>query len=148
MSSHASRKQQNFTVHESGARQAWPDQVVRLPGVELPGKAFLRDKLGLTGCEISINSLKPGAGMPFYHAHQQNEEIYIFIQGSGQLQVDDEVIEVREGTTVRIAPAGMRTWRNNSNEPLLYIVIQARENSLQQCALDDSVLPQRAVSWS
>ena len=35
----------------------------------------LHDKLGLTGAEVSINTLPAGAGVPFVHAHKQNEEI-------------------------------------------------------------------------
>lgn len=147
MLNHKSRNGKNFTTYESGARKEWPDHVVQLPGLDLPGKQFLKDKLNLTGCEISINSLKPGTGMPFYHTHQQNEEVYIFIQGKGQMQVDGEVIEVQEGTIVRIAPNGLRTWRNNSKEPLLYIIVQMRENSLNQYGLGDGVVPEKAVSW-
>ena len=33
----------------------------------------LHDILGLTGAEVSINQLPAGAGVPFVHAHQQNE---------------------------------------------------------------------------
>jgi mannose-6-phosphate isomerase-like protein (cupin superfamily) len=86
--------------------------------------------------------------MPIYHQHQQNEEVYIFIQGKGQIQIDDEVTEVQEGTIVRIAPKGERTWRNNSNEPLLYIIIQARENSLTQYSLGDAIIPEKEVNWT
>ena len=32
----------------------------------------LHDKLGLTGAEVSINTLPAGAGVPFVHAHKQN----------------------------------------------------------------------------
>lgn len=147
MSNHKSRNGKNFTAFESGTRMEWPDHVVQLPGVDLLGKQFLKGKLNLTGCEISLNSLKPGTGMPFYHTHQQNEEVYIFIQGKGQMQVDGEVIEVQEGSVVRIAPSGVRTWRNNSKEPLLYIVVQMRENSLNQYGPGDGVVPEKAVSW-
>lgn len=91
--------------------------------------------------------MAPGAGMPIYHQHQQNEEVYIFIQGKGQVQVDGEVIDVHEGSIVRIAPNGERTWRNNSDEPLLYIIIQMRENSLEQYGLGDAKVPEKVVSW-
>lgn len=147
MSNQKPRNGKNFTAYESGARKEWPDHVVQLPGLEIPGKHFLKDKLGLTACEISVNSLKPGTDMPFYHTHQQNEEVYIFIQGKGQMQVDGEVIEVQEGTIVRIAPNGVRTWRNNSKEPLFYIVAQMKENSLIQYGLGDGVVQEKAVSW-
>lgn len=139
----------NFTAYETGARKDWPQHTVTLPGLgDIPGKHFLKDMLGFTGCEISINSMAPGAGMPIYHRHEQNEEVYIFIQGQGQVQVDGEVINVREGSIVRIAPAGERIWRNNSNEPLLYIVIQTREKSLSQYGLADASVPEKAVAWA
>jgi len=143
------KKGTNFTAYESGATKDWPAHTVELPGLgQIPGKLFLKDVLGLTGCEISINSMAPGAGMPIYHQHQQNEEVYIFIQGRGQVQVDGEVVDVQEGTIVRIAPSGERSWRNNnSSEPLLYIIIQVRENSLNQYGLGDATVPEKPVIW-
>lgn len=141
------KKGSNFTAYESGARQDWPDHTVAFPGLEIRGKHFLKEALDFTGCEISINSLPPGGGMPFYHTHQDNEEVYIFIQGRGQMQVDEEVIDVQEGTIVRIAPNGQRTWRNNSDEPLLYIIVQMRENSLRQYGLGDGVVSDKPVTW-
>jgi mannose-6-phosphate isomerase-like protein (cupin superfamily) len=144
----AARTGINFTAYESGACKNWPAHKVELPGLgEIPGKLFLKEMVGFTGCEISINSMAPGAGMPIYHQHQQNEEVYIFIQGKGQVQVDGEVIDVQEGSIVRIAPNGERIWRNNSNEPLLYIIIQVRENSLIQYGLGDATVPEKSVSW-
>ena len=148
MSNAKTRKGNNFTAYEGGARKDWPNHSIELPGLgKVSGKHFLKDILGFTGCEISINSLPPGAGMPFYHQHKDNEEVYIFIQGKGQVQVDDEVIDVQEGSIVRIAPNGQRTWRNNSNEPLLYIVIQMKENSLRQYGLGDGIIAEKAVAW-
>lgn len=142
------KKGTNFTAYESGATKDWPAHTVELPGLgEIPGKLFLKDLVAFTGCEISINSMAPGAGMPIYHQHQQNEEVYIFIQGKGQVQVDGEVIDVQEGTIVRIAPKGERVWRNNSTEPLLYIIIQVRENSLNQYGLGDATVSEKAVIW-
>jgi uncharacterized cupin superfamily protein len=36
----------------------------------------LHEKLGLTGAEISINTIGAGECVPFIHSHKQNEEIY------------------------------------------------------------------------
>ena len=143
------KKGSNFTAYESGALKEWPAHTVEIPGLgEIPGKVFLKDTIGFTGCEISLNSMAPGASMPIYHQHQQNEEVYIFIKGKGQVQIDSEVIEVQEGTIVHIAPKGERTWRNNSNESLFYIIIQARENSLSQYGLGDAIVPEKEVNWA
>lgn len=46
-------------------------------------KHFIGRDLGLTGCEVSLNLLPAGKGMPFVHAHKKNEELYIVLAGSG-----------------------------------------------------------------
>ena len=45
------------------------------------GRAELHDALKLTGAEISVNRLPAGAGVPFVHAHKNNEEIYGVLHG-------------------------------------------------------------------
>ena len=47
----------------------------------------LHEKLGLTGAEISINTLPAGEHVPFVHAHKQNEEIYYIEKGNGKVIV-------------------------------------------------------------
>lgn len=53
--------------------------------INLPSDARveLHDALGLTGAEVSVNSLPAGAQVPFVHSHKQNEEIYAILSGSG-----------------------------------------------------------------
>jgi len=138
---------QNYTHIETGACEKWPDYTVELPGLDIPGKLFIKDLLGLTSCEISINSMQAGASMPVYHRHHSNEEVYIFIKGQGQLQIDSDTLDVREGSIVRIAAKGERIWRNNSDNVLVYIIIQARENSLEQYGLEDSTIPEKEANW-
>lgn len=137
----------NSSVIETGALDSWPSYTVELPGLEIPGKLFLKEALGLTGCEISINSMAPGGAMPIYHSHKKNEEVYIFVKGQGQVQVDDDVIDVKEGSIVRIAPAGERIWRNNGTETLVYIILQVRENSLEEYGVPDADIPEKAANW-
>jgi len=138
----------NFAAYHGGSLADWANHTLDFPGVGLvPGKHFVKDILGLTGCEISINSMPPGMSMPFAHQHQQNEEVYLFVQGAGQMQVDDAVIDVKEGTMVRVAPGGLRTWRNNSAQPLVYIVIQVKEGSLVQYSKEDGIRSDAAVVW-
>ena len=54
----------------------------------------LHDKLGLTGAEISVNTLPAGASVPFVHAHKANEEIYFVLSGRGKVIVDKEEISL------------------------------------------------------
>ncbi|MBU2501275.1 cupin domain-containing protein [bacterium] len=113
----------------------------------LTGKKFLRDDLGLTGMEVSLHRLPPGFSVPFYHCHKQNEEFYLFLSGEGDMQVDGQVIPIREGTAIRIAPEGVRTWRNTSAGPMLYIVVQARAGTLRHSDIRDGKAVRRPVAW-
>ena len=137
----------NYSVIETGACEAWPNYKVELPGITIPGKLFIKDLLRLTGCEISINSMQPGEGMPVYHRHHQNEEVYIFIKGQGQIQIDGETLAVKEGSIVRISPEGERIWRNNSEETLVYIIMQVKQDSLNDYGLHDATIPEKAANW-
>ena len=99
------------------------------------GKAFLHDLLGLTSCEISVSSMPAGVSLPFNHKHKQNEEVYIFLKGTGTMTLDGETIEVKEGSCVRVLPAAVRTM--SSKTDLQYICVQAKEGSLEQFGFGD-----------
>jgi len=97
--------------------------------------------------EVSLGKLAPGTGVPYSHRHVENEELYLFIKGSGQFLIDGEVIDVQEGSCIRVAPDGVRAWRNNSTEDLYYIVIQAKNNSLGAHTLEDGKIVDPKAKW-
>lgn len=113
----------------------------------IPGKKFLKDELDLTGMEVSFNIFPPGAAMPFYHRHREHEELYLFLKGRGQFQIDGKTIDVKEGTAIRVAPAGVRAWRNNSDQDLIYVVIQAKANSLLNGTIEDGAAVDQKITW-
>lgn len=102
------------------------------------GKAFLHDTLGLTSCEISVSFMPAGSKLPFQHTHKQNEEVYLFLKGTGTLTLDGEAIAVQEGSCVRVLPPAVRTMEAKTD--LYYICVQAKENSLTQFGLGDGEL--------
>ena len=102
------------------------------------GKAFLHNLLELSSCEISLNAMPMGAKLPFSHKHKQNEEIYIFLKGNGTMTLDNEVIEVSEGSCVKVLPEAARTMEAKTD--LVYICVQAKLGSLEQFGLADAEL--------
>ena len=48
--------------------------------------------------------MKPNQRVPFGHSHAEQEEVYVFVAGSGRLALDDEIIDVAQWDAVRIAP--------------------------------------------
>ena len=110
------------------------------------GKYFIGRELGLTGCEVSLNRLPAGKGMPFVHCHKKNEELYIVLAGSGTFYVDGEEFPVREGSLIRVAPEGERAWKAGG-EDLYFICIQAEAGSLSQATLEDGIRLKTKASW-
>lgn len=111
-----------------------------------PGKYFIGKELGLTGCEVSLNRLPAGKGMPFVHAHQKNEELYIILRGTGTFFIDGEEFPIREGSLIRVATPGERAWKAG-DEDLYFICIQAEEGSLTQATLEDGIRLPTRTSW-
>ncbi len=132
----------NFTAIDAGPFAALLEKDFR--GVK--GKYFVGEELGLSGCEVSLNRLPAGKGTPFVHAHKMNEEVYIIIGGEGMFYVDGNEFPVREGSVVRVAPAGERAWKAGDSD-LYYICIQAAAGSLTQATLADGVRLATKASW-
>ena len=140
----------NFTAAYLGELVGLSDFRFKHPALpfEVDGKVFLNSLLGLTGSEISLNKLPANASMPFHHKHQSNEEVYIFIKGKGEYQVDDQVFPIGEGTVIRVAPGGVRCWRNQMAEPLYYIVVQAPADGYKSGnTISDGKAVQKPVRW-
>lgn len=112
----------------------------------IPGKQFVGSNLGLTSCEVSMNRLPAGKGMPFVHAHKKNEELYIVLGGRGTFYVDGEEFPISEGSLVRVSPEGMRAL-SAGDEDLYFICIQAEAGSLTQATLGDGYRVPNLASW-
>lgn len=116
--------------------------------MKLEGKIFLKQLLNLSSAEISFNNLPPSTEIPFYHKHRFNEEIYLFVQGQGEFQVDGCMFSVAEGTAVRVDPEGERCLRNTSEtEDLCWIVVQSRVGSHPEQTVQDGLGVDKSVSW-
>ena len=110
-------------------------------------RVTLKDKLGLTGAEISINRLPAKAEIPFVHSHKRNEEIYIFISGKGLFWLDGIIYPVKEGSSVRVSPSCSRSIKADDESALSYICIQVDEGSLIQSTQEDGIISKSKPIW-
>lgn len=143
------RSGENFSALNIGALNSIKNYVydpAKIPGT-FPGKLFLKDELQLSGMEISFNSLAPQAGMPFIHAHNKHEELFVCLSGEGEMKLDGELIKLQEGSCIRIAPQAERVWRNTGESELLFLVVQAKEKSLSVSEGGDGFLVDKEVAW-
>lgn len=100
----------------------------------------LHNTLHLTGAEISVNRLPAGAGVPFVHAHKENEEIYGILTGSGKAVIGGETIALKAGDWLRVAPAAKRQFFAAPDKGIVYVCIQTKANSLGGFTADDAVI--------
>lgn len=63
--------------------------------------AKLTDALGAQDMRVNTVVLDPG-DIVGYHTHERQEEIYVCVDGPGEVYVDDEHHDVPEGGVVRI----------------------------------------------
>jgi mannose-6-phosphate isomerase-like protein (cupin superfamily) len=67
----------------------------------------------------------PTTRQAFGHRHEQAEEVYVVIAGSGRVRLDDEIVEVAELDAIRVEPEVTRAWEAG-DEGLSVIVFGAR----------------------
>lgn len=131
----------HYTAVDLGRLQTIKDFSLIHPklGTEIKGKVFLKEATRSTGTEISLNSLAPHTEVPYFHKHRKDEETYLILSGSGLFQVDDDCFPIQEGSVIRVAPEGVRSLRNTSDEQLVYLCIQSKAHSLEEHSSDDGV---------
>lgn len=138
----------NYTAATVGKFDDLQQHVYHLaPGIDIPGKVFIGETLKCTGTEVSFQIMPPSMGVDFLHSHQAHEELYIVIKGSGEYQVDDRIFAIDEGSIVRIAPAGKRSWRNTGDVPMVMMTIQSMNGSLNELGVADGVMLQEPIKW-
>lgn len=141
-------QKKGYSKLELGALSNFRENVFQPnPNFKIDGKKFIKDELGLTGAEISFNTMLPNTAIPFLHKHKENEEIYIAIKGKGELLLNDNYVAIEEGTVIRVATDTERAIRNNSEDLFSFIVIQAKENSLEGSTTADGYGIEKKPNW-
>jgi mannose-6-phosphate isomerase-like protein (cupin superfamily) len=57
---------------------------------------------------LAFMRVKPGQRQAFAHRHEEAEEIYVVVAGSGRIKLDDEILDLGPLDAVRIAPGVAR----------------------------------------
>ena len=138
----------HFSAVSVGKLSELGDYLLELgPEVKIPGKVFGGAAAGATGAEFSFQTFRPGTETGFPHTHKTHEELYFFLSGSGEFQVDGRVFPVAEGSVVRVAPEGRRSVRNNGTQPLTMLCVQYRGGTFTAEDAADGELLQEPVVW-
>jgi uncharacterized cupin superfamily protein len=61
-----------------------------------------RVPLGLENSGVSYIRIAPGFRIPFGHKHKQQEEVYVLVNGSARIKINDEVRDLKQWDAVRL----------------------------------------------
>lgn len=65
---------------------------------------FAGTDLELDSLGVSYQIVKPNKHHAFGHRHKEAEEVYVVLDGSGKVHLDDEEVEVGRLDAIRVAP--------------------------------------------
>jgi mannose-6-phosphate isomerase-like protein (cupin superfamily) len=71
---------------------------------------FAKGDLDAEQTGVSHHRLKPDERSPFGHRHEEAEEVYVVLSGSGRIKLDDEIVEVEALDAIRVAPEVTRAF--------------------------------------
>jgi uncharacterized cupin superfamily protein len=71
---------------------------------------FPQQDLGAEQTGMNFLIVKPGQREAFAHRHRTAEEIYVVLDGSGRVKLDDEIVELAPLDAVRVSPGVARAF--------------------------------------
>ncbi|MGH8183375.1 MAG: cupin domain-containing protein [Rhodanobacteraceae bacterium] len=118
----------------------------RRMGSEMPGERFggrraeLGRVLGARKLGYNITAIAPGQRAYPRHNHHVNEEMFLVLEGSGEVRIGDETFPVRAGDVIACPPGGPESahqLRNTGNAELKVLAVSTAE-SPEICDYPDS----------
>lgn len=79
---------------------------------EVQEARFAKGELDAEKTGLAYFKVKPNQRSPFGHKHEEAEEIYVVLSGSGRMKLDDEIIEVEKMDAIRVAPEVVRAFES------------------------------------
>ena len=111
-----------------------PDQIDKKPKVQVSIKNIggevvkdnetyvLKDNKSLKNLVLSSTLLKPNMSTRG-HKHAGQEEVYYFIEGTGQIELDGVFYNVKPGDIFLIEDGVFHRVHNNINNPLYFVCV-------------------------
>jgi mannose-6-phosphate isomerase-like protein (cupin superfamily) len=64
---------------------------------------------------VAFHVVKPGCRQGFAHRHDEAEEVYVVVGGSGRIKLDDEIVEITRLDAIRVEPKVARAFEAGSD---------------------------------
>jgi len=82
---------------------------------ELQEARFATRDLEAEDTGVSHHRVKPNKRQGFAHRHDEAEEVYVVLKGSGRVKLDDEIVELGALDAIRVAPGVTRAFEGGPN---------------------------------
>ena len=69
---------------------------------------FAQRDLNAVRTGVGFMAVKPGRRQAIAHTHEEAEEVYVILSGTGRMKLDDDIVEVGPMDAIRIAPTVTR----------------------------------------
>ncbi|MEA2374559.1 MAG: hypothetical protein QOD53_1022 [Thermoleophilaceae bacterium] len=79
---------------------------------------FAREALDAETAGLSYHVVRAGRRQGFGHRHEQAEEVYVVVSGSGRMRLEEDVIDVTPLDAIRVAPKVARAFEAGPDEDL------------------------------
>lgn len=86
------------------------DSAPKFGFAEVQEARFAKDDLETEDTGVSHQRLKPGKRQAFAHKHDQAEEVYVVLTGSGRVKLDDEILDLDTLDAIRVSPGVIRAF--------------------------------------
>lgn len=75
---------------------------------------FAREDLNSETIGLAFHVVKPNCRQAFAHRHEEAEEIYVVLSGTGRVKLDDAVRKIQPMDAIRVAPPVARAFEANA----------------------------------
>jgi mannose-6-phosphate isomerase-like protein (cupin superfamily) len=140
----------DYQVTQIGALDTWREFYGGFkPETSRDGRRVVDFELRMQFMGITANAYEPGEEAGYWHRHSKIEEVYLFLEGAGQMGLDDEVVDVTAGSVVRVGQGVWRTWRAHPESPgqLRWLCIRAGGTELPEFPDDSERDEGRPSPW-
>ncbi len=140
----------DYQILEIGALDQWRQHYGGFrPTTSRDGRRVVDHDLAMQYIGLTTNSFEPGEEAGYWHTHSDIEELYVFLEGRGQMGLDDEIVDVGPGTVIRVGQGVWRTWRcvPDSASGLRWMCIRAGADQIERLPTDATRDDERASPW-
>ncbi|AVG24523.1 cupin domain-containing protein [Pontimonas salivibrio] len=136
----------NFSVTNIGPMDSWREHFGGfVPETSRDGRRVVDHELDTEIIGFTATAYEPGEEAGYWHSHSTLEEVYVFLEGEGQMGLDDQVIDVHPGTVVHVGTGVMRTWRALPDSPAQLRWLCLRAGQIPLPAIPDDAIPIRDI---